>query len=57
MLVRSAFRFVDVYNFIAQTVIEQKSVAAMQHELQMLLKFRGRMATTVGFTLSRHVAF
>ena len=40
MLARSAIGLVDVYNLLPQHVVEQKSVAAMQHELQMLLKFR-----------------
>ena len=40
MLSRSALGLVDVCNLLPQYVVEQKSVAAMQHELQMLLKFR-----------------
>ena len=40
MLARSALGLVDVYNLLLKHVVEQKSVAAMQHELQMLLKFR-----------------
>ena len=33
---------VDVYNLLPAQVVGQKSVAAMQHELQTLLKFRAR---------------
>ena len=40
MLARSALGLVDVHNLLPRHVVEQKSVAAMQHELQMLLKFR-----------------
>ena len=39
MLARSALGLVDVYNLLPQQVVEQKSVAVMQHELQTLLKF------------------
>ena len=40
MLPRSALGHADVYNLLPARVVEQKSVASMQHELQMLLKFR-----------------
>ena len=39
MLARSSLGLVDVKNLLPQHVVEQKSVAAMQHELQTLLKF------------------
>ena len=39
-LVRSTLGLTDVYNLLPAKVVEQKSVAAMQHELQCLLKFR-----------------
>ena len=39
MLARSAVGLVDVYILLPEHVVEQKSAAAMQHELQMLLKF------------------
>ena len=40
MLARSAFGLVDVCNLLPEHVVEWKSVAAMQLELQMLLKSR-----------------
>ena len=39
MLARSALVLVDVFYLLPQHVVEQKSTAAMQHELQTLLKF------------------
>ena len=42
ILSRSALGLVDVYNLLPAQVVGQKSVAAMQHELQTLLKFRAR---------------
>ena len=39
-LVRSTLGLTDVYNLLPARVVEQTSVAAMQHELQCLLKFR-----------------
>ena len=39
-LVRSTLGLTYVYNLLPARVVEQKSVAAMQHELQCLLKFR-----------------
>ena len=39
MLARSALVLVDVFYLLPQYVVEQKSAAAMQHELQTLLKF------------------
>ena len=40
MLARSALGLVDVKNLLPEHVVEQTSVAAMQHELHMLLTFR-----------------
>ena len=40
ILARSALGLVDVYHVLLKHAVEQKSVAAMQHELQMLLKLR-----------------
>ena len=40
LLARSALGLVDVHNLLLKHVVEQKSVEAMQHQLQMLLKFR-----------------
>ena len=37
---RSTLGLTDVHNLLPARVVEQKSVAAMQHELQCLLKFR-----------------
>ena len=39
-LVRSTLGLTDVSNLLPARVVEQKSVVAMQHELQCLLKFR-----------------
>ena len=54
-LVRSTLGLTDVYNLLPARVVEQKSIAAMQHELQCLLKFRGWQHTfSPRVSLSEH---